>query len=146
MTPHALSLPSFQLGSRAALDFACTSGLKAGFVFLSAQDGSAASTAYETRNCSYLHTANHCKEDGILFIPMIMESSGGSWGPKPVKVGPVSPVPRPNSLENHIPRRRKNFLNRFPLFRTERMHSPFSAGPPRQEILVPRPLLGPLTL
>eukprot|EP00660_Eupelagonema_oceanica_P019390 gene19390-biopygen10461 len=79
--PADAFLPSFRLGSRAALDFAVTSGLRNGFVFLSAADGGSAVGAYEARKCMHLDTAAHCKEDGILFIPMVVEACGGAWGP-----------------------------------------------------------------
>eukprot|EP00660_Eupelagonema_oceanica_P019634 gene19634-biopygen32906 len=29
----------------------------------------------------HLDTAAHCQEDGILFIPMVVEACGGAWGP-----------------------------------------------------------------
>eukprot|EP00660_Eupelagonema_oceanica_P019540 gene19540-biopygen43962 len=79
--PADLFFPSSRLGSRAAVDFAVTSGLKSGSLFTTADDGSSAAKAYEARKCAYLDTAAHCKEEGICFIPMIIEASGGAWGP-----------------------------------------------------------------
>eukprot|EP00660_Eupelagonema_oceanica_P019135 gene19135-biopygen16944 len=71
----------FRLGARTALDFAVTSGLKSGAVFETASDASTAVTSYEARKRAHLSTDLLCREEGILFIPMIMEAVGGSWGP-----------------------------------------------------------------
>eukprot|EP00660_Eupelagonema_oceanica_P019257 gene19257-biopygen13015 len=79
--PADVYLPSFRLGSRAALDFAVTSGMRSGFVFPSAADGGSAVVSYEARKRAHLDTAAHCKEEGILFIPMVVEACGGAWGP-----------------------------------------------------------------
>ena len=57
-----------------------TSGLHSGFSLLSAQDGSVATASYEARKCSFLNTAALCKEEGIVFRPMVIEAVGGSWG------------------------------------------------------------------
>ena len=47
----------------------------------SAIDGSSAATLYAARKRSHLDTDSHCRDQGIDFIPMVMEASGGSWGP-----------------------------------------------------------------
>merc|ERR1712096_367626 len=70
---------------REALDFAVTSGLRCGFYFESVNDGAAATIAYEARKRSFLDTAARCKE-GILFLPMIIEASGGAWGAEARKI------------------------------------------------------------
>eukprot|EP00666_Eupelagonemidae_sp_cell4sb_P017850 gene17850-biopygen31019 len=79
--PADVFLPSFFGGSRCALDFAVTSGLRCGSACESAADGSHAASSYEARKRSHLDTDTLCKEAGLLFIPMVMEASGGSWGP-----------------------------------------------------------------
>eukprot|EP00662_Eupelagonemidae_sp_cell21_P058166 gene58166-biopygen117091 len=78
--PADVYLPRFRLGNPAALDFAVTSGLRVGFLDECAADGSAATTTYARYKRGYLDTASHCLEEGIDFIPMIMEAHGGSWG------------------------------------------------------------------
>eukprot|EP00666_Eupelagonemidae_sp_cell4sb_P018089 gene18089-biopygen31850 len=78
--PADVFLPSFFGGSRCALDFAVTSGLRCGSASESAADGSHAASSYENRKRSHLDTDTLCKEAGLLFIPMVMEASGGSWG------------------------------------------------------------------
>eukprot|EP00665_Eupelagonemidae_sp_cell47_P012323 gene12323-biopygen11584 len=77
--------PSFG-GSRCALDFAVTNGLRCGSDSESAGDGSYADSSYEARKRSHLDTDSLCKEAGLLFIPMVMEASGRSWGPAARKV------------------------------------------------------------
>ena len=57
-----------------------TSGLRSDLVNLSAQDGSAATKAYEEFKCSHQDTKAKC-EEGISFIPLICEADGGGWGP-----------------------------------------------------------------
>eukprot|EP00660_Eupelagonema_oceanica_P019577 gene19577-biopygen5141 len=79
--PADVFLPSFRRGTPAALDFAVTSGLKSGALFSSAADGASAAAEYEARKRAHLDTAAHCKDEGILFIPMVMEACGGAWGP-----------------------------------------------------------------
>ena len=44
-----------------------------------ADDGAAAATAYEHFKRSHLDTAAHCREEGLLFVPMVAEALGG-WG------------------------------------------------------------------
>eukprot|EP00663_Eupelagonemidae_sp_cell21sb_P009881 gene9881-biopygen7688 len=61
--PADVFLPSFQLGCRTCLDFACTSGMRAGFTYISALDGSAAVSGYEMRKRSFLDTETQCKEE-----------------------------------------------------------------------------------
>ncbi len=79
--PADVYLPSFDGGHRTALDFACTSGIRCGFTFLSARDGSAATVSYEARKCKFLDTEALCKRENIVFTPCVCEASGGSWGP-----------------------------------------------------------------
>jgi hypothetical protein len=78
--PADVYAPRWYLGGPAAFDFAVTSGLRADLVSQSARDGSAATTAYEAHKRSFLDTAALCEEEGLTFIPMVMEAHGGSWG------------------------------------------------------------------
>ena len=79
--PADVFLPGFRLGSRAALDFAVSSGLRIGSVFQSADDGCSATLAYEARKRAHLDTDRLCRDVGVLFLPMVIEASGGAWGP-----------------------------------------------------------------
>ena len=64
-----------------ALDFACTSGMRADFMDRSAADGGCVFAAYEHHKRSYKDTEKECSQVGIKFIPMIIESHGGGWSP-----------------------------------------------------------------
>ena len=79
--PADIYLPRWRRGIPAALDLAVTSGLKRDMVHRSAEDGSAAVTAYESFKRSYLDTEATCQENGLHFIPIICEADGGGWGP-----------------------------------------------------------------
>eukprot|EP00660_Eupelagonema_oceanica_P019521 gene19521-biopygen901 len=78
--PADVFLPAWSLGKPACLDFAVTSGLSMGALHASAQDGAAATTEYAARKQALLDTASHCTDEGLDFIPMIVEASGGGWG------------------------------------------------------------------
>ena len=67
-------------GTPAALDFAVTSGLRSNIVDRSAVDNKAATSHYEDFKRTHLQTEAKCREEGILFIPMICEADGGGWG------------------------------------------------------------------
>ena len=79
--PADVYLPRWRRGTPAALDFAVTSGLRSDLVNSSAEDGSAATKAYEDFKCSHLDTKSECEAEGINFIPIICEADGGGWGP-----------------------------------------------------------------
>jgi hypothetical protein len=44
----------------------------------------AAASAYETFKRAHLNTEAECSQQGVFFIPMVAESSGG-WGPEGLK-------------------------------------------------------------
>ena len=73
-------LPCWTLGKPAALDFAVTSGLRLGEISNSLRDRSTACADYESRKRSFLDTEALCKQEGITFVPMVVEASGGGWG------------------------------------------------------------------
>ena len=83
--PADVYLPRWRQGVPAALDFAVTSGLRDTVVERSAQNGTAASLVYEDFKREYLDTARACEDEGIKFIPMIIEADGGGWGPQAQK-------------------------------------------------------------
>jgi hypothetical protein len=82
--PADVYLPSWRVGNPAALDFAVTSGLRIRSLNESALDGNSPTTLYAARKRSFLDTDAHCRDEGIEFIPMSIEASGGrlgcSWG------------------------------------------------------------------
>ena len=79
--PADVFLPKWRRGAPAALDLAITSGLRNDMVKKSVEDGGAAAKAYENFKRSHMQTEDHCQEEGILFIPLICEATGGGWGP-----------------------------------------------------------------
>ena len=73
-------IPRLGTHGRTALDFAVTSGLRTCLLTQSASDASAAVNAYATSKRSHLNTEEQCQEEGITFIPMIVDGAGGGWG------------------------------------------------------------------
>ena len=47
----------------------------------SVEDGTSAVKAYEIFKRSHMDTEYICREEGITFIPLICEATGGGWGP-----------------------------------------------------------------
>ena len=84
--PADIYVPRWDLGGAAALDFAVTSGLRTDMLYRSAADGKSCLTVYEDHKNSYLGTAETCAEDGIAFVPMVIEAHSGGWGPTATKV------------------------------------------------------------
>ena len=78
--PADVYLPRWQRGTPAALDLAVTSGLQADMVDRSSEDAAAATTSYEDLKRSHLDTENKCRDDGLTFIPIVVEADGGGWG------------------------------------------------------------------
>ena len=62
------------------MDIAVTSGMRGDMLHKSADDGTSAAIEYEHFKRSYLNTEQKCHENGITFIPLIMEAHGGGWG------------------------------------------------------------------
>ena len=79
--PADVYLPRWRRGTPAALDLAVTSGLRSDMVQKSVEDGTSAVKAYEHFKRSYMETEDICREEGITFIPLICEATGGGWGP-----------------------------------------------------------------
>ena len=84
--PADIYIPRWDLGGSAALDFAVTSGLRNDMLLRSANDGSACLSIYENYKITYLKTAETCAENGITFVPMVIEAYSGGWGPAATKV------------------------------------------------------------
>ena len=68
----------------AAFDLAIPSPQRAEVVASASQTAGAAAAQYEDMKRTYLNTANACAAQGINFIPMVAETSGG-WGPTGLK-------------------------------------------------------------
>ena len=77
--PADVYVPSWDFGSPAAFDFAIVSPQRQDVLSQASQSSGAAAGLYEEHKRSYLNTAAECAEQGVLFIPLVAESSGG-WG------------------------------------------------------------------
>ena len=77
-------VPTWEGGSPAAFDLAVTSPQRADIVASAAREAGAAATHYEGVKRNYLQTADVCASQGISFVPMVAETSGG-WGPTGLK-------------------------------------------------------------
>ena len=73
-------VPSWQQGAPASFDFAVASPVRQDAVLQASLRPGAAATAYEQFKRTYLNTALDCQRQGISFIPLVAEPSGG-WGP-----------------------------------------------------------------
>ena len=78
--PADIWLPQWCDGGPAALDFAVTSGMRSADLHRSAIDHTAALVDYEAHKRNYLSTAVLCEQQGLQFLPMVVEGHGGSWG------------------------------------------------------------------
>ena len=78
--PADVYVPRWRLGVPAAIDLAVTSGLRNDCLGMSAPDPKLSLKRYEDFKCSYLDTRQRCTDEGITFIPLIMEAVGGSLG------------------------------------------------------------------
>ena len=66
----------------AAFDFAVTSGLRDECLHTAATDADAHLLQYEDFKRSYLATDAQCNDEGMSFIPMVVDACGGGWGPE----------------------------------------------------------------
>ena len=82
--PADVYIPSWRYGAPAALDIAITSPLQQNIVGEAALSSGAAAKAYVARKRSFLDTENLCNQQGITFLPMVAECSGG-WGADSLK-------------------------------------------------------------
>jgi hypothetical protein len=84
--PADVYIPRWRGGPASAWDFAVTSGLRDDIVALSARDPEAAVVRYEDYKCSYKDTKQQCVDQGFTFTPVILEATGGKWGPQARKI------------------------------------------------------------
>ena len=78
--PADVYIPRWRSGAPACLDFAVTSGLRTDRLREAARDPTSVTLQYESFKRSHLRTADHCRSEGMVFVPMVMEASGGGWG------------------------------------------------------------------
>jgi hypothetical protein len=84
--PADVFVPRWHLGRPAAFDFAVSSGMKGGSLEESVRDGNHAASSYAEMKRAHLGTAAVCESQGILFIPMVCETHGGSWDKEALEV------------------------------------------------------------
>ena len=77
--PADVYIPSWIHGQPVALDLAITSPQRQEVLGQASLAAGHAATEYEARKRSYLNTEEECSHQGILFVPLVAESSGG-WG------------------------------------------------------------------
>jgi len=78
--PADVYIPRWRAGPPAAWDFAVTSGLRLESMADSVRDPDLVSTKYEDFKRSHQDTHAQCQQQGITFLPMIVEAVGGGWG------------------------------------------------------------------
>ena len=84
--PADVFIPRALGGTPAALDFACTSGLRADTLRDSATSPDCVLSSYEDFKKSFkapgdeVATGELCAGAGLTFIPMVIESHSGGWG------------------------------------------------------------------
>ena len=77
--PADVWLPRGPGGRGEALDFACSSGMRADILAQVVDNPNIVFERYEEFKRSYKNTDQVCEQQGFSFIPMILESHGGSW-------------------------------------------------------------------
>ena len=82
--PADLFLPALA-GSPAALDFAVTAPTRQETLASASQIEGVAAAAYAHHKDTYLATAQTCERQGILFLPMVVETTG-NWDARAFKV------------------------------------------------------------
>lgn len=75
--PADVFLPTWFGGRPAALDFAVTCPCRRDLLHTSAQTAGAAAALYAGRKRTFLDTEADCERQGMCFVPMVAESSGG---------------------------------------------------------------------
>ena len=78
--PADIWLPQWCDAGPAAWDFAVTSGMRNTDLHRSAIDHTGVIVDYEAYKRNYLSTASLCEQQGLQFLPMVVEGHGGTWG------------------------------------------------------------------
>ena len=84
--PADIYIPRWRLGPSCAWDFAVTSGLRPDMVAASSRDCGAACRSYEDHKRGYLDTHRQCTQQGLGFVPLVVEAVGGGWGKEARKI------------------------------------------------------------
>ncbi len=79
--PADVWLPSGSSNGSQALDFACTSGMRADMLNRVILQAPAVFAEYEQYKKSYKDTERLCRDRGFAFCPMIAEAHSGAWSP-----------------------------------------------------------------
>ncbi len=79
--PADIWIPQWHAGGPAAWDFAVTSGLRSDLLFEAAEQPGTVVADYERHKRSYLNTARACDDQGLEFLPVVVEAHSGTWGP-----------------------------------------------------------------
>ena len=79
--PADVYLPAWGIRGPAAFDLAVTSGLTSGSVASSALHAGKVAAAYEDRKRSFQDTETLCRGQGLQFVPLVAEATGGGLGP-----------------------------------------------------------------
>ena len=74
-------LPAWGIRGPAAFDLAVTSGLKSGSMASSALHAGKIAAGYEDRKRSFQDTETLCRGQGLQFVPLVTEPTGGGLGP-----------------------------------------------------------------
>ena len=78
-------IPTWKGGTPAAIDLAITSPQRQAALQMASGEAGAAAKMYETHKRTFKDTEDVCSQQGMTFLPMVAESSGG-WGPGGLKV------------------------------------------------------------
>ena len=77
--PADVYLPAWDNGAPAAFDLAITSPQRQDVLAQAANTVGSAAASYEITKIQHLNTAAECQRQGVLFVPVVAETSGG-WG------------------------------------------------------------------
>ncbi len=84
--PADVWLPRGTPNGGQALDFACTSGLRADIMETTEMQAPAVFAEYETHKRNYKETDRVCQSQGFTFTPVIFEAQSGAWSPSARKI------------------------------------------------------------
>ena len=82
--PADVYLPTWAHGAPAALDLAVVSPQRQDVMAQAAGAAGVAASLYEAHKRAYLNTEAECAEQGVTFVPLVAETTGG-WGPEGLK-------------------------------------------------------------
>jgi len=82
--PADFFIPSWSHGAPAAFDLAVSSPQRQAALARNFREVGAAAALYEDTKRTHLNTADTCASQGLTFVPLVAEPSGG-WGPTGAK-------------------------------------------------------------